>query len=111
VKRTCSVAVLAVAACAPQPPPLRTRPEIIPGEVLVHTSDASLLTTRALAAATGRDDFVVKQVSCFMNTCRVLVERMGPAADEDWTYALVDAIGAARAPGIASVEPTPTRSR
>ena len=42
---------------------------------------------------------------------RVLVERIGPAADESWTYALVDAIGAARVPGIDGVEPSIMRSR
>ena len=91
------------------PPPLRTCPEIIPGEVLIHTGDASLLTTKRLSAATGRDDFAVKQVSCFLKTCRVSIERVGPPADEDWTYALVDAIGAARVPGIDGVEPSPRR--
>jgi hypothetical protein len=111
VTRTWSVAILALAACAPQPPPLRRRPEIIPGEVLIHTADASLLTTQRLSAATGRDDFGVKQVSCFLKTCRVLVERVGPAADEDWTYALVDAIASARVPGIDGVEPSRARSR
>src|SRR5258705_13214646 len=91
----CLTAIFALIACAPQPPPLRTRPEIIPGEILVHTRDASLLTTQRLSAATGRGDFVVKQVSCFLETCRVLVERNGRAADEDWTYALIDSIGTA----------------
>src|SRR5260370_17431081 len=74
------LAVFALGACAPQPPPRRTRPEIIPGEVLVHTGDASLLTTKELSAATGRGDFVVKQVSCFLKTCRVVVHPIGPAA-------------------------------
>jgi len=105
------LAVFALAGCAPQPPPQRTRPEIIPGEVLIHTGEASLLTTGRLSAATGREDFVVKQVSCFLETCRVVVERKGPAADEAWTYALVDAIGAARIPGIGGVEPSIMRSR
>jgi len=54
----------------------------MPGEILVHTGDASLLTTQELSAATGRGDFVVKKVSCFLKTCRGVVERMGPAADE-----------------------------
>jgi hypothetical protein len=105
------LAVCALGGCAPQPPPPRTRPEIIPGEVLVHTGNTSLLTTKELSAATGREDFVVKQVSCFLKTCRVVVERIGPAADERWTYALVDAIGAARVPGIDGVEPSTMRSR
>ena len=109
--RRCFLAVCALGACAPQPPPLRTRPEIMPGEILVHTGDASLLTTQELSAATGRGDFVVKKVSCFLKTCRVVVERMGPAADESWTYALVDAIGAARVRGIDGVEPSIVRSR
>src|SRR6267143_7326940 len=42
---------------------------------------------------------------------RVLVERIGPAADESWTYALVDAIGAARVAGIDGAEPSIMRSR
>jgi len=102
---------LALFACAPQPPPLRTRPEIIPGEVVVHTAGSPLLTTASLATATGRDDFAVRQVSCFMNTCRVMVERIGAAADEEWTYALVAALASARVPGIGSVEPSLARSR
>ena len=106
-----AVALLALLACAPQPPPMRTRPEIVPGELLVHTGDPSLLTTQRLSAATGRDDFVVKQVSCFLKTCRLVVERTGRVTDEDWTYSLVDAIGAARVPGIDGVEPSRMRSR
>jgi len=109
--RTWFLAFFALTDCAPQPPPPRTRPEIVPGEVLVHTRDASLLTTQRLADATGRDDFAVKHVSCFLETCRVVVERKGPAADEGWTYGLADAIGAARVPGIGRVEPSIARSR
>jgi hypothetical protein len=43
--------VFTLGACAPQQPPPPARPEIIPGEVLVHTRDASLLTTEKLSAA------------------------------------------------------------
>jgi hypothetical protein len=107
--RSSLVAVFALGACAPQPPPLRSRPEIVPGEVLVHTEDASLLTTGKLSAATGRGDFVVREVHCFLKTCRVVVERVGAAADADWTYVLVDALAAARMPGIGGVEPNTAR--
>jgi len=103
------LAALALAACAPQPPPPRMRPEIAPGELVIHTRDATLLTTQRLAATVGRDDFSVRQVSCFLETCRVRVERTGAATTEDWTYALVDAIRAARVPGIAAVEAAPVR--
>jgi hypothetical protein len=95
-------AVYAVTACAPQPPP-RPRPEILPGEVLVHTADASLLTTEKLSAATRRQDFAVKEVHCLLSTCRIVVERIDGAADSNWTYGLVDALAAAHVPGIADV--------
>src|ERR1700682_4655570 len=105
------LAVFASGACAPQPPPLRTRPEIIPGEATAHTVAASLLTTEKLSAATGREDFVVKQVSCFLKTCRVVVERIGPAGNKNWTYGLGEAIGAPRVVGIDGVEPSIMHSR
>lgn len=101
-----SIAACAIAACAPQPPP-RPPPEIVPGEVLVHTANAALLTTERLSAATDRADFVVKEVHCLLGTCRVVVERAGAAADTSWTYRLVDALAAARIPGIDSVEAKP----
>jgi len=99
-------AICAVAACAPQPPP-RPPPEIVVGEVLVHTAIPSLLTTQRLSAATDRADFVVKEVHCLLGTCRVVVERAGAAADTRWTYELVDGLAAARIPGIDSVESNP----
>jgi hypothetical protein len=105
--RSSLAAVLALWACAPvapQPPP-RPRPEIVHGEVLIDTTDASLLTTEKLSAAAGREDFAVREVHCFLGTCRVVVERVGAAADANWTYALVDALAAARVPGIVRVEP------
>jgi len=106
------VIACALAGCAPQHwgypvPPPRPRPEIVPGEALVHTANAALLTTEKLSTATDRDDFTVKQVHCVLGTCRVVFERTGAAADSSWTYALVDALAAARMPGIDSVETNP----
>src|SRR5262245_11493246 len=98
-------AVCGAAACAPQPPP-RPPPEIVPGEIVVHTADASLLTTEKLSAATRRKDFVVSDVHCFLQTCRVRVDRVGAAADQIWTRALVDSFAASRVPGISGVEPS-----
>ena len=91
--------------CAPQPPP-RPPPEIVPGEIIVHTADASLLTTEKLSAATGREDVIVREVHCLMQTCRVVVERVGAAADPSWTRSLVDALAASRVAGIFGVEPS-----
>ncbi|HEX9572648.1 MAG TPA: hypothetical protein VF994_01050 [Myxococcales bacterium] len=99
-------AVIAIVACAPQPPP-RPRPEIVLGEALVHTANAALLTTERLSAATGRDDFIVKEVHCLLGTCRVVFERAGAAVDSAWTYELVDALAVARMPGIDGVETNP----
>jgi hypothetical protein len=76
---------------------------------MIHTRDSGSLTSARLSAAVGRDDFVVRQVSCFLETCRVLVDRLGAATDESWTYALIDAIRAARPPGIGAVDPAPAR--
>jgi hypothetical protein len=98
--------VCAVAGCAPQPPP-RPRPEIALGEALVHTANPALLTTERLSSATGRDDFLVKEVHCLLGTCRVVFERSGAAVDSAWTYELVDALAVARMPGIVSVETNP----
>jgi hypothetical protein len=102
----------AIAGCAPQQlwypvPPPRPRPEIVPGEALVHTANAALLTTDRLSTATDRSDFTVKEVHCVLGTCRVVFERTGAAADSGWTYALVDALATARMPGIDSVETNP----
>ena len=84
---------------------------VYPGEALVHTANAALLTTEKLSTATDRADFKVKEVHCFLGTCRVLFERTGAAADSGWTYDLVDALAAARIPGIDSVEPNPVTHR
>jgi len=105
MRRSIIVLVWGALACAPQPPP-RPPPEIVPGEIVVHTHDPSLLTTEKLSAATGREDFIVRDVHCLLQTCRVVVDRVGAAANPSWTRSLVDALAASRTPGILGVEPS-----
>lgn len=78
---------------------------IVPGELLIITSDQAAIETSVLAEAVGRDDFTVRSTQCLTSRiCRVVVERRDAPADEAWTREFIDALSQSRAPGIVSVE-------
>jgi hypothetical protein len=98
------VAFVVLTACS-HPPRPRPHAAIVPGEILVRTSDPSLLTSEKLSSAARRNDFVVKETQCLAKTCRVVLARLGAATDAAWTYEIIDALAAAKVAGIDGVEP------
>jgi hypothetical protein len=105
MRRLLPALLLALAACASKPKAAPGGSRLVPGELVVRASDASVLHTRTFAAALEREDVVVKEVECLTERiCKVVLERLGAPADEAWTREVVERLSAAPPPGIDSVE-------